>query len=612
MEQSSPEIQVLPTETALTHPEVKYRPEGFPQFERYLNLTAQEDVAFFQVEPDKMAPIIFTDRQNIARDSKPVELKREIIYKPEFVFEDSTVPRITHVSDFLYPLQKYGFDSAEMISISQAIQEHAEEIPISLPEVEWAGAFALNSGFRSKHENVGLTPAQDSRSSNFAFQSFRKLVANLALTFRKFKPILEKADLIFGDTEALATNCETFLKLIDRVQLITTEDSYYIHFDGPLAEGLPNFDDVKINHKGFNPINSEVKRFFIEKIGGKPMCEMIILYAQFFAAIKHIATADAKNIGRYQKVFADASHNVISMKGLMHPIHSSGNGDLYRWEHNTELFKHLVEAGVMEAVGKDHYRPTASNEEISEAYDAFCVKTNKANYNKPEFLKSCGPDYVGNKVNITPEERIFIVSGKNSAGKSSFMSGIKGNAELAKVGRKVHAEEAQIGEFDQIFTDKIVEENLSWGISRFRAQVRAVGIILGKATPKSIILLDELYHGTSPLYMTSLSLATIEEFMRKNLRAIITTHDHVLTHAFEAGDYTSLKGYFAPRKSQTESTGTELLPLRRGVRNLSIGSDHKVVPGATYDSDALAIVVEEKLPGSLIKRTRELIEIMKK
>lgn len=608
MKQDSPEG---PAETALTNPEVKYRPNGFPQFERYFNLKSKRQlgVDFFQVEPDKMVPIIFTDRLSIESDSNPVELPADIRYSPEFVFEDTTIPKWAHTADFLKLLQKYGFDSAEMISISQAVQKCAGEIPISLQEVEWAGAFALGSGFKSKNRDGGLSPAENSRSSDFAFQNFRKLVANLALTFRKFRPVLEKADVIFGDTEALAAQCEAFLKLIDQAKLITKEDGYYIHFDGPIVEGIPPFDDTKIEGKGFNPINSEVKRFFIEKIGANAMCQMIILYAQFFAAIKYIAVADAKITSRYQKVFADASRDVISMKGLMHPIHSSGPGDLHRWTHNTKLFEHLVAAGVVQVTGST-YRPTASNEEIAKAYDTF--HEDGIDYNKAQFLKSCGPDYVPNDIDITPEERILIVSGKNSAGKSSFMSGVKGNAELAKVGRRVHAVKAQIGEFDQIFTDKIVGESLGDGISRFRAQVRAVGIILEKATPKSIILLDELYHGTSPLYMTSLSLATIEEFVRRNLRAIITTHDHVLTHAIESGNYTSLKGYFAPRKPETEFTGTELLPIRKGVRNLSVGHDHKVVPGATYDSDALAIAVKEKLPESLIARAWELIEIMTK
>ncbi|QJC27685.1 DNA mismatch repair protein MutS [Anaplasma platys] len=140
-----------------------------------------------------------------------------------------------------------------------------------------------------------------------------------------------------------------------------------------------------------------------------------------------------------------------------------------------------------------------------------------------------GTDFIANDCDLSEGNRMALITGPNMAGKSTFLRQNALIAILAHIGSFVPAESAHIGVIDKIFSRVGASDNIALGHSTFMVEMVETAAILNQATPKSLIILDEIGRGTGINDGLSIALAVIEHVHDvTESRAICATHYHEL------------------------------------------------------------------------------------
>jgi DNA mismatch repair protein MutS len=210
-----------------------------------------------------------------------------------------------------------------------------------------------------------------------------------------------------------------------------------------------------------------------------------------------------------------------------------------------------------------------------------------------EKLLPPGEKFVPNDLEIDrAENRFLLVTGPNMAGKSTYLRQIGLIVLMAQAGSFVPCKSAHIGIVDRIFTRVGAQDNLAGGESTFLMEMHEAANILNNATPKSLVLLDEIGRGTSTFDGLSLAWAIVEHMEtdpRLQARTLFATHYHELT---------------------------ELESLFDGVKNLNVavkqwGDDitflRKILPGFAGASYGIQVARLAGLPGDVIERAKEIL-----
>ena len=130
------------------------------------------------------------------------------------------------------------------------------------------------------------------------------------------------------------------------------------------------------------------------------------------------------------------------------------------------------------------------------------------------------------------DNRIIILTGPNMAGKSTYLRQVALITLMAQIGSFVPAKEAVIGIADRIYTRVGASDDLATGQSTFMVEMTEVANILNNATPRSLLILDEIGRGTSTYDGLSIAWAVIEyinDTGRLGCRTLFATHYHELT-----------------------------------------------------------------------------------
>jgi DNA mismatch repair protein MutS len=141
-----------------------------------------------------------------------------------------------------------------------------------------------------------------------------------------------------------------------------------------------------------------------------------------------------------------------------------------------------------------------------------------------------GGAYVANSVDLSPGGRLWLVTGPNMAGKSTFLRQAAILAILAQAGLFVPAKRARIGIVDRLFSRVGASDDLARGRSTFMVEMVETASILNQATPRSLVILDEIGRGTATWDGLALAWAVLEALHdRLRCRALFATHFHELT-----------------------------------------------------------------------------------
>ncbi len=187
---------------------------------------------------------------------------------------------------------------------------------------------------------------------------------------------------------------------------------------------------------------------------------------------------------------------------------------------------------------------------------------------------------------------LALITGPNMAGKSTYIRQVALITLLAHTGSFVPADSATIGLTDRIFTRIGADDALHRGQSTFMVEMTETANILNNATPRSLIILDEIGRGTSTLDGLSLAWAITEYLASGDTppRTLFATHYHELTDLAER-----LPGRVANFHVSVREWGDEIVFL------------HRILPGATNRSFGVHVGRLAGLPGAVIGRASDLL-----
>ena len=190
------------------------------------------------------------------------------------------------------------------------------------------------------------------------------------------------------------------------------------------------------------------------------------------------------------------------------------------------------------------------------------------------------------------KNRISIITGPNMAGKSTYMRQTALIVLMSQIGSFVPAQEANIGIVDRIFTRVGASDDLASGQSTFMVEMTEVANILRNATPKSLLILDEIGRGTSTFDGLSIAWAVVEYIANTKLlgaKTLFATHYHELTEL--EGTLDGVNNYCIAVKEN----GDDIVFLR------------KIIKGGADKSYGIQVAKLAGVPDTVIERAKELV-----
>ena len=190
------------------------------------------------------------------------------------------------------------------------------------------------------------------------------------------------------------------------------------------------------------------------------------------------------------------------------------------------------------------------------------------------------------------DDRLAIITGPNMAGKSTYMRQVALIVLMAQMGSFVPARSARIGVVDRVFTRIGASDDLSAGQSTFMVEMTEVAAMLKNATPKSLLILDEIGRGTSTYDGMSIARAVLEycaDKKRLGAKTLFATHYHELTEVERTIE--GVKNYHIVAKKR----GDGIVFLR------------KIVPGGADQSYGVEVAKLAGVPGRVVDRARAIL-----
>jgi DNA mismatch repair protein MutS len=194
-----------------------------------------------------------------------------------------------------------------------------------------------------------------------------------------------------------------------------------------------------------------------------------------------------------------------------------------------------VAAGLAERAAEDGWaRPTL--------VDHACFDVESGRHPVVEAaVQRSGERFVANDCVLSETSRLWLVTGPNMGGKSTFLRQNALIAVLAQAGSYVPATRAELGLVDKLFSRVGASDNLARGRSTFMVEMVETAAILAQATPRSFVILDEVGRGTSTYDGLAIAWAVVEAIHEDNrCRCLFATHYHELTRLAERCDALSL------------------------------------------------------------------------
>jgi DNA mismatch repair protein MutS len=197
--------------------------------------------------------------------------------------------------------------------------------------------------------------------------------------------------------------------------------------------------------------------------------------------------------------------------------------------------------------------------------------------------------FVPNDCELNREQRLIILTGPNMSGKSTY---IRQNAIItlmAHIGSFVPADRAEIGLVDRIFTRVGARDELATGQSTFMVEMIETANILNNATPRSLVILDEIGRGTSTYDGLAIAWAVAEYLHAIGCKVLFATHYHYLNELANR-----LEGVANFRVAVKEQ-GDRIIWL------------HKVLPGGTDRSYGIHVARMAGVPPEVIERAEQIL-----
>jgi len=205
-------------------------------------------------------------------------------------------------------------------------------------------------------------------------------------------------------------------------------------------------------------------------------------------------------------------------------------------------------------------------------------------------LRDAGERFVANDLSMGPDDRLWLITGPNMGGKSTFLRQTALIAVLAQAGSFVPAVQAKLAIIDRLFSRVGASDNLARGRSTFMVEMVETAAILAQASPSSLVILDEIGRGTSTYDGLAIAWAVVEAMHDEvRCRTLFATHYHELTRL--AGRLDSLSLHHVRAR---EWKG-DLVLL------------HELAGGAADRSYGIAVAKLAGLPPAVVARAKSVL-----
>jgi DNA mismatch repair protein MutS len=302
------------------------------------------------------------------------------------------------------------------------------------------------------------------------------------------------------------------------------------------------------------------------------------------ANAKRYVTAELKE---YETLLLNADEQILALEERLFRdvcAQISAHGDSLlrtaRAVAHADVFAALAEAAVRE----NYTRPTLSEDERLVIRDGRHPVVER-------MLQ--GERFTPNDTYFDADERIHILTGPNMSGKSTAIRQVALIALMAQIGSFVPAAEAHIGLVDRIFTRIGAQDEIHAAQSTFMVEMVETAMILASATPRSLLILDEIGRGTSTYDGLAIARAVLEyihNHPRLNCRTLFATHYHELTEL---------------EKILPRVRNYNVSVLEEGERIVFL---HKLVRGGADRSYGIHVAQLAGLPKAVVARAREILK----
>ncbi len=336
---------------------------------------------------------------------------------------------------------------------------------------------------------------------------------------------------------------------------------------------------LKINFNKVFGYYIEVSKIHTEKIPEDYLRKQTLVNAERYIT-PELKEKEEKILGAEDKI-------KILEYDLFQGIRDTISGQTDKIQDNSHLIAFLdVVAGLAEVACNNNYVQPEMN-------DGHILEISNGRHPVVEHFMKPGEEFISNDVFLDPgTEQIWIITGPNMAGKSTFLRQIGLIVFMAQIGSFVPADKAKIGVVDRIFTRVGASDNLASGESTFLVEMNETANILHNATEQSLVLLDEIGRGTSTFDGLSIAWA-VTEYLNKeeslHAKTLFATHYHELTELSFL--YPKIKNY----NIAVEELESEIIFLR------------KIIPGGTDNSYGIHVAQMAGLPYPVIERAREIL-----
>ena len=206
--------------------------------------------------------------------------------------------------------------------------------------------------------------------------------------------------------------------------------------------------------------------------------------------------------------------------------------------------------------------------------------------------------FVPNDLDLEGERRqVLLLTGPNMGGKSTYLRQVALAVVMARSGSFVAAEEAEIGDIDRVFTRVGAADDLARGESTFMVEMTEVALILRHATPRSLVVLDEVGRGTATFDGLSIAWAVVEALHpddRPGPLVLFATHYHELTD-------------LARQLQRVANVSVAVKEYQGQVLFL-----HRVVPGPSDRSYGIHVARLAGVPAEACRRAEELLVMLER
>jgi DNA mismatch repair protein MutS len=249
-----------------------------------------------------------------------------------------------------------------------------------------------------------------------------------------------------------------------------------------------------------------------------------------------------------------------------------------------------VVAGLAELAGEGEYcRP------VVDASATFAIAAGRHPVVEAALIAQQAGAFVANDCDLGESQRLWLVTGPNMAGKSTFLRQNALIGVLAQIGAFVPARAAHIGVIDRLFSRVGAADDLARGRSTFMVEMVETAAILNQASNRSLVILDEIGRGTATFDGLSIAWATLEHLHEVNrCRALFATHYHELV-ALGAR-----LPALAPHAMRVKEWQGDVVFL------------HEVASGAADRSYGIHVAKLAGLPAAVVARAEEVLATLEK